>query len=41
VARITLRDAARGRYMIIPGLDGKLLYRLSGLLGNLTYPIMD
>jgi 3-dehydrosphinganine reductase len=41
VARITLRDAARGRYVIIPGLDGKLLYRLSGLLGNLTYPIMD
>lgn len=41
VAREILRDVARGRYVILPGLEMKLLYRLNGLLGNAVYPLMD
>ncbi len=41
VARITLREAARGRYTILPGSDGKLYYWLVGHLGNAVYPVMD
>ncbi len=41
VARVILRDAARGRYIILPGLETKFLYHLGNLLGNGVYPIMD
>ena len=41
VAQSILKGVRKGRYIIIPGLEGKLFYRLIGLLGNLTYPIMD
>ncbi len=41
VARIILSEAARGRYIILPGLETKALYHLSNLLGNGVYPLMD
>ncbi len=41
VAQAILRGINKGRYVIIPGLEGKLFYRLINLLGNLTYPVMD
>jgi len=41
VAASILKGIRKGRYVIIPGFDGKLLYRLTNLMGNLTYPIMD
>ncbi len=43
VARTILHDAARGRYIITPGLQSKILYRASGLgiMTGITYPIMD
>ncbi|HEY3343987.1 MAG TPA: SDR family oxidoreductase [Anaerolineaceae bacterium] len=41
VALAILKGAARGRYTIIPGFEGKFFYRLTGIVGDLTYPIMD
>lgn len=41
VADEILKGVNKGRYIIIPGLEGKLFYRLTNLLGNLTYPVMD
>jgi 3-dehydrosphinganine reductase len=41
VASETLKGLERGRYVIIPGLEGKIFYRLVNIAGNLTYPIMD
>lgn len=41
VARVALRGVERGRYVLIPGWEGKLLYWLSGAAGTLAYPIMD
>lgn len=41
VASEIIRSVRKGRYVIIPGFDGKVLYRLNNLLGNLVYPIMD
>ncbi|MEA3326990.1 MAG: SDR family oxidoreductase [Chloroflexota bacterium] len=41
VANTIVRDVRRGKYVIIPGIEGKLFYRLVNLLGNLTYPVMD
>jgi 3-dehydrosphinganine reductase len=41
VARITLQQAARGRYTILPGSDASLFYWLIGHLGNTVYPVMD
>jgi 3-dehydrosphinganine reductase len=41
VARTILRAAARGRYIILPGLETKVLYHLNNLLGNGVYPLMD
>ena len=41
VAQYTLREAARGKYAIVPGLDAKIMYFAGTSLGNLIYPIMD
>ena len=41
VAHEILKGIQRQRASVIPGLEGKLLYRLSGLLGDAVYPIMD
>ncbi len=41
VAEAILRGVERGRYVILPGFENKMLYRLSGLLGNAVYPLMD
>lgn len=41
VADSILRGLNRGQYIIIPGFEGKLFFRLVSLLGNLTYPVMD
>jgi 3-dehydrosphinganine reductase len=41
VAETILRDAAKGRYVILPGLESKVLYWAIGLAGNGVYPIID
>ena len=41
VAMEILKGVRKGKYVIIPGLEGKLFYRLINLLGNLAYPVMD
>lgn len=41
VAHEILRGVARGRYVILPGFEMKILYRLNNLLGNAAYPVMD
>jgi hypothetical protein len=41
VAKVTMTGIERGQYMIIPGLEGKVLYHLNGLLGLGLNPIMD
>lgn len=41
VAKTTLHQAARGRYIILPGMDAKLFYWLNGILGNTVYWVLD
>jgi 3-dehydrosphinganine reductase len=41
VAEAILRGMRRGRYAIVPGSENQFLYRLSGLLGDGVYPVMD
>lgn len=41
VARATLKGMKRGQYVILPGSEPRLLYRLMFLVGNGIYPIMD
>jgi len=41
VAAAVLKGVRSGRYVIIPGMEGKLLYWLSGALGTGFYPLMD
>jgi 3-dehydrosphinganine reductase len=41
VAKATLQQAARGRYIILPGLENNLFYWLNGHLGNAVYPVVD
>jgi len=41
VAKEILNGVKNDRYVILPGFEGKVFYRLVNLLGNLTYPIMD
>jgi 3-dehydrosphinganine reductase len=41
VAESILAGVKKGKYVIIPGFEGKLLYRVIGILGNLIYPIVD
>jgi 3-dehydrosphinganine reductase len=41
VAKVTMNGVEHGRYMIIPGLEGKIYYHLNGWLGLGMNPIMD
>ncbi len=41
VAQATLRGVARGQYVILPGFENKVIYRVVNLLGNGVYPLMD
>jgi len=41
VAKDILRGIEKGRYMIIPGFEGKMIYHLSRLAGGWTYTILD
>ena len=41
VAQQTLKDAARGKYAIVPSFEAKLMYFAGTRLGNWMYPIMD
>lgn len=41
VARSTLKAIRQGKYIILPGFEPQLLYRLMFLVGNGIYPIMD
>jgi len=41
VARVVLKGIERGKYLILPGLEGKALYHLNRLLGGGLNPIID
>lgn len=41
VAQTTLKGMHRGQYIILPGSEISLYYRLVFLLGNAIYPVMD
>jgi short-subunit dehydrogenase len=41
VAKSILAGIHSGRYIILPGMDAEVLYRLMFLVGNAVYPIMD
>ncbi len=41
VADTVLRGMARRRYVIVPGMEARVLYWLAGHIGNGVYPIMD
>ncbi len=41
VAKVTLSGIEHGKYLIIPGLEGKILYHLNGLLRGGVNPIID
>jgi 3-dehydrosphinganine reductase len=41
VAKTTLQGIERGKYVIIPGTEGKLVYHLNGLLRGGVNPIID
>jgi 3-dehydrosphinganine reductase len=41
VAQETLKGLKKGNFVILPGLEGKIFYRVVNLAGNLQYPILD
>jgi 3-dehydrosphinganine reductase len=41
VAESIVKGVRRGQYIILPGVEGKILYRALNLVGNGIYPIMD
>ena len=41
VASSILSGLAKGKFIILPGFEGKIFYRLVNLLGNFQYPILD
>lgn len=41
VARDIIKQVARGKYIILPGTEGKILYHVKNLIGKSQYPIMD
>jgi 3-dehydrosphinganine reductase len=40
-AKELLNGVAHNRYMVIPGMEGKAYYWLTGIVGTLQYPVMD
>lgn len=40
VAESILKDVKKGKYIILPGFNAKLIYHLINLLGNLRYPLL-
>jgi len=41
VAHQILKQVARGKYIITPGLEATIMFHLSNIFGPLVYPIMD
>jgi 3-dehydrosphinganine reductase len=41
VAAAILKGVRRGRYVVLPGIEGKLLYRLSSLFGGAINNVFD
>jgi len=41
VAETIIKGVRRGQYIILPGAEGKILYRALNVVGNGIYPIMD
>jgi 3-dehydrosphinganine reductase len=41
VALTVLKGIERGKYLILPGIENKIIYRLTGILINTVYPVMD
>ncbi len=41
VADVIIKGIERDRYLILPGLETKILFRLSNFLGGLVHPLMD
>ena len=41
VAKNVLTGIERGKYIILPGMENKLIYRLSGIFSDAVYPVMD
>jgi 3-dehydrosphinganine reductase len=41
VAKSILSGIEKGKYLILPGIENKIIYRLSGILSNAVYPVMD
>lgn len=41
VAGSIIRGIEKGRYLILPGLENKLFYRMSGMFSGAVYPVMD
>lgn len=41
VAKSILKGIEKGKYLILPGIENKLVYRLSGIFSNAVYPVMD
>ncbi len=41
VATEILKKVAQGKYIILPGSEGKMLYTAHNLLGRIMYPVMD
>ena len=41
VAAAIVKGVRRGHYVILPGMESKLIYRLSGVLGEAINPVLD
>ena len=41
IAKETLDAVAKGKYIILPGSEGKLMFLAQNLLGRGLYPVMD
>jgi 3-dehydrosphinganine reductase len=41
VAQSVLHGIEKGKYLILPGMENKLIYRLSNLFSDAVYPLLD
>jgi 3-dehydrosphinganine reductase len=41
VAKSILKGIEKGRYLILPGIENKVIYQISGLFSSAVYPVMD